>query len=182
LTLSLKKEAGNDNVDYGWIRVDIPEDITKQCIEFGKEIPEEELYIEEDNDKDWGFGREVESHITVKYGLHTKDEEEVKSVLEGQKGGEVELSNIGIFENDDYDVVKVDIKSPDLHRLNKQISDNLEATDSHPTYHPHITIAYVKPGEGKKYKGSDKLSGKKFSFDKVVFEDSDDNPTTIQLD
>ena len=110
------------------------------------------------------------------------DEEEVKKVLEGQKGGEAELSNIGIFENDDYDVVKVDIKSPDLHRLNKQLSDNLENTDEHPVYHPHLTIAYVKSGEGKKYKGSNKLSGKKFSFNKVVFEDSDDNPTTIELD
>lgn len=174
----LKKEADRNNTTYGWISIDIPKEISKYCVEFGEEIPDEELYVEEDGE----FGRETESHITVKYGLHTKDAEEVKEVLEGQEGGEVELSNINIFKNDDYDVVKIDIKSKDLHRLNKQISDNLKATDSHPVYHPHITIAYVKPGEGKKYKGSDKLNGKKFSFDKVNFEDSDDKATTIKLD
>ena len=29
--------------------------------------------------------------------------------------------------------------------------DNFENTQTFPEYHPHMTLAYVKPGTGKKY-------------------------------
>jgi hypothetical protein len=37
------------------------------------------------------------------------------------------------------DVLKVDIDSPDLHRLNGKIAEALPNTDTHPEYKPHAT-------------------------------------------
>jgi len=63
---------------------------------------------------------------------------------------EVNLSGISIFENPEFDVVKFDVNSKLLTKLNT-LMKQLPHTSTFPEYHPHITIAYVKKGEGNKY-------------------------------
>jgi 2'-5' RNA ligase len=65
--------------------------------------------------------------------------------------------------------------------LNKFISDSTECTDSHPDYKPHITLAYVKAGEGAKYAGDDSLEGIPLSFDTLIFSGKDKERTEIPL-
>lgn len=66
-------------------------------------------------------------------------------------------------------MLKVDVNSPDLHRLNKLVTSLSPTEDSHPVYTPHLTIAYLKPGRGKKYAGDAALNGTKLSFTGVLF-------------
>lgn len=61
------------------------------------------------------------------------------------------VRGVGTFQTPEYDVVFAEVESDDLVRLNKTLAQ-MPHTDTHPTYHPHITIGYVKSGLGAKYK------------------------------
>lgn len=130
-------------------------------------------------------GREAQPHITVKYGLHTNEVKEVRPLIENEAPVTVKLGKISIFPASetkaDYDVVKIDVDSPQLHALNKKISDALPHTNTHPEYKPHITLAYVKAGEGKTFAGSHELEGKEITLDKIAFSDKQEKQAEIQL-
>ncbi len=162
-------------------QVDLPPSIATKLIALGKSIPDEELAED---------GRESEAHITVKYGLHTADARKVKNALEGEPPIKLTLGKVSIFPaketetqrgGDQYDVVKVDVDSEDLRRLNKKISDALPHTDTFPGYKPHATIAYVKPGLGKKYAGNTALEGQTAIIHSITFSSKDGKKTEIPL-
>lgn len=98
-------------------------------------------------------GKETDSHTTVKYGLHTKDNKEIFKFCEewGKFPINVKLHNFSIFENEEYDVLKLEVSSKPLRDLNKKICDEFEFTDSYQDYNPHTTLAYLKKGFGKVY-------------------------------
>lgn len=173
--------------DYAWLSLPLPKELTKEVINYGKDIPEEDLYIAKDKEKqdihgkDWKFGRETNIHITVKWGIKNDDKEQPLEVFKNEKGGEVELGEINYFDNDDYDVLIIEVKSKDLTRLNKK-SEELECKESsHKEYKPHVTIAYLKKGLGDNYKGNKSFKGKIFKFNEILFEDSNDKGTNIKL-
>lgn len=135
-------------------------------------------------------GREDEHHVTVKYGLHTQDPEDVRHIVEGFGPVVARLGKVSLFpasessahkeQDEQYDVVKVDIDSPDLRRLNRLLCKSLEHTDTHPNYKPHVTLAYVKPGLGKKYVGKG-LGGHEVHLNLLTFSDREGNRTEIGL-
>lgn len=130
-----------------------------------------------------GDGRETEPHITLKYGLHDDNPAALKKALVGEGPIKAMIGKVSIFKGEDSDVVKLDIDSPALHRLNAKVSDALPHTDTHPDYTPHMTLAYVKPGEGQKYVGKsiEGLTGKEVSFPAVMFSAKDRSKTHIPL-
>lgn len=93
-----------------------------------------------------GDGRETDPHITVKYGIHGSNAAGVRRILTKERPIKYKLGKISKFELSDMDVVKIEITSPDLHRINSKIKAAVACTDTHPTYQPHATIAYVKKG------------------------------------
>jgi 2'-5' RNA ligase len=106
--------------------------------------------IYDDETKDYGL--EHNPHVTLLYGL--KNEISV-NYLKDYLGYltsniEIKLVGISIFENDNYDVVKFTVESDDLKQINKKLN-KLPNKQTYPEYVPHITIAYVKPSQGKKY-------------------------------
>ena len=132
---------------------------------------------------DWN-PRETEPHITVKYGLHTNNVDDVREIISAQRPFTVKLGKTSIFpakEGSDYDVVKIDVDSPELHAINKAIAENTKVTDTHPTYQPHVTIAYVKKGEGQKYVGNTDFEGKTLTFNSIAFSDKDGKMVEIPL-
>lgn len=105
-----------------------------------------------DLNKDKG-GIEERPHLTLLYGLHKEvTDEQIKSVLNDIESPlEIEINGVDIFENDDFDVVKFNIKKTNqLQEIHDKLSE-LPNTNNFPDYNPHITIAYVKKGKGKKY-------------------------------
>lgn len=123
-------------------------------------------------------------HVTVKYGLHTRNPCEVKEVIRQYPKSLISavLTSISLFVHEAQDVVKVGVDSPDLHLFNQILSTNLKVTDTFPKYDPHLTLAYVKTGYGKQYAGSDVFAGQVLVFKEVFFSDAEGNITTFLLE
>jgi len=96
-------------------------------------------------------GFEREPHITVKYGIHSDDPAQVRHVLRNQGPVAVSIGQTSLFETPDYDVLKLEVQGAELIDVNRRIVDTIPNTETHPEYIPHVTIAYLKPGTGRKY-------------------------------
>jgi 2'-5' RNA ligase/DNA polymerase III epsilon subunit-like protein len=130
---------------FGCVMIEVP---VSNWNEITSHIDPEDIYAPDDT-----HGIQENPHLTLLYGIHPEvTPEEVKSVFENYKGDiQIKVDGIGIFENKDFDVVKFNVK-PDgtLQELHDRLS-KLPNSDEFPNYTPHITIAYVKRGTGKKY-------------------------------
>ena len=167
--------------DHSSTQVNLKDKEAGAIVSFGKSIPESEIYSEPNDDS---YGREGEPHITVKYGLSTVNADDVKPILKDVGPITAKFGKVSIFENEKYDVVKVDIDSPEMKAINEKIAK--EADISLPAgetfdYSPHATIAYVKPGMGKKYVGDKAFEGKEVTFDSLTFSGRDGKMVDIPL-
>lgn len=169
-----KKTEGQ--IEYGCLMLYLNIDVWNKITSI---IKKEDLF--EKNDE---YGIETEPHLTILYGFHDSVTAEktfdlYKETVE-LKPIEVKTDGISIFENEEFDVVKLDVESKLLTKLNGVMKE-LPNTSTYPEYHAHITIAYVKKGEGKKYV-------KKFSKEqilkgnKLVFSTKKEENTTLSLD
>jgi len=166
----IKESSG---YEYGCVMVEVP---VSNWDEITSYIDPEDVYTGGDD----SHGIQENPHVTILYGLHKGvTEDEVKSVFEGfTESINIEVDGIGIFENKDYDVVKFNV-NPDgaLQKLHDKLSE-FPNSNEYPDYKPHITIAYVNKGTGKKYvkpdykykvKNVDKITYSLASGEKVHF-------------
>lgn len=166
-------EAGT--YKFSSTQVNLPTDVVARVKKLAKAIPDKDLAAD---------GREDTPHVTIKYGLHTNDAEDVAQLLADEPPVTVTFGATSFFpdvEDGTADAVKLDISSPDLRRLNKKIADALKNTESYPTYKPHATVAYVKPGLGQTYAGNAELKGQTATIDRVRFSAKDGSQTDIRL-
>lgn len=120
-----------------------------------KYIPEDILYYDGSD-----YGREMDTHATIFYGF-TPDinDEQVKGVIKNTLPFNINLLMVDVFDtNPNYDVVILKVNSPELIRLNS-ICKKFPNENEYPDYKQHITLAYVRSGEGSKYKGIKAVSG-----------------------
>lgn len=157
---------------YSSTQLDLNGPLKDAVLRAAAKIPEADLHEK---------GRETNPHVTVKYGLHGDDPEAIRAVVESHAPIKVRLGATSIFKGAEHDVVKADVKSPELHALNKAIADAAPHTDTHPEYQPHATLAYVKPGKGEKYAGKKTLVGRSAVIDRVQFSDRSGKITEIEL-
>lgn len=112
-------------------------------------VREEDVYNTETN----SYGLEYEPHVTLLFGIHDYvNSDQFKKLLVPIRHIKCKAHKISIFENKDFDVVKFDIEGNYLHKINQDLRNNIDYTTSYPEYHPHMTIGYVNPGAGRKYK------------------------------
>jgi 2'-5' RNA ligase len=145
LNSNLLKEKAGDSYSKGcaMIYFEFP-----NISEFHEMISEEDLYTMEG---DRSYGLEDEPHITLLYGLAKEvTPEEVFEKIKDFKINEISLTKVSSFNNDNYDVLKWDVDSPILFKMNSALVELPHETDF-PNYHPHATIAYLKPGSAAKY-------------------------------
>lgn len=170
--------------DFSSTQFDLPPEHAAALHELAAKIPDGALNTE-------AGGRETEPHITVKYGLHGNEPQKVRALLADQPPITVTLGKTSIFPADEKatqrggadvsDVVKVDVDSPELHALNKKIADALPHTDTFPEYKPHATVAYVKPGLGKRFAGDASVAGRTMTLDRLTFSGQDGKKIEIPL-
>lgn len=90
-------------------------------------------------------------HVTILYGLDINvSTEQVKEKIKDIRIDEIIVTGMSLFENDN-DVLKLDVFA-DYQML--EMRDRLKELpneEKYPEYNPHITLAYLISGEGKKY-------------------------------
>ncbi len=170
----------NTKYSFSSTQINLPKDLADSIIKWGKEtIPDNEIFKDP---SDPSFGREDEIHVTVLYGIHSDSSLESKKLIDREKPFTIELGKIGVFTtNDQFDVVKINVNSPELHSLNKKLVNNLEHTNKFKEYQPHITVAYLKKGKGWKYQGNNVFNGKLFQVDHVYFSSKNGKKTKIEV-
>lgn len=150
-------------------------DLGKDIKAIQSEIDKEDLYDED------GSGLEKEFHITILYGIHEQNPDAVKEEIEFEPM-EYELTGLSLFETDDYDVLKCTVKSKDLRKWNKECTQTLDFTNNYPEYKPHLTVAYLNPGTGKKYiKHKSKIFNKAKTSNTIIFSNADSKKTKYSV-
>ena len=96
---------------------------------------------------------ETDSHITIVYGLDNdvfmKD---INTKLIPIKDIIMIPYNLSIFYNDKYDVLKCDISTMQLKNIHDELVQEFKINETYETYHPHMTIAYIKKCKADKFK------------------------------
>lgn len=136
--------------------------------EIQDKLNKDELYIE-DNGR-FSYGIEKDCHVTIAACMDNDvDIEDLKKYLKPLSTYQAYITNISSFKNEKYDVLKCDVASLPIVETNEIITKNFTLHSEYKTYHPHLTIAYVKHGVAEKYKKDNmdkliKLTPKEFWF------------------
>lgn len=162
----------NVKYDYSSVHVDVPNPLAKEIIDWGKlQVSDDDIFV---THNDPTFGREDEIHVTILYGLHSNSSKEAQELLAQTGPITVKLGKVDIFTDPfKFDVVMIEVISEDLRQLNNLLQTNVKFTNKYGAYKPHITIAYVKKGKGKKHKGLTCWQGVEFNCDYAVFSSKD---------
>lgn len=173
----LNEDRSRKSVEFGCLMAYIS---PKQCdllSDFGKILVKDKDLYKEGNE----YGRDDEAHVTIRYGF-TADltKEEINEIIKDVKSFTIKLKSISIFKasgDKKYDVVKFDVESDILTKLNKK-SGKYPNEQSFPNYHPHVTIAYVKKGS---FKNETKDISIEVTVDKIVYSPMKGEKKSIKL-
>lgn len=129
-------------------------------------------------------GRIADPHVTVRYGLHTRDVAEVTAALEGESPVKATFGQTSVFQAEGYAVIIVRVESEGLRSLNARLAEELDHTDTHPEYVPHATVAYVKADkwtEALALRYANFMEGREATFDRVTYSNQEGARSTINL-
>ena len=144
-TEKLHKAADNNpgKRKYGSVHWLVPEDSELYSLQqmLGQMIPDEKLAA---------WGREIEPHITLRYGLLDNEYSELIPYLQNLQPFEAKLGELMSFPPSDHSDLAAPIifriESNQLHVVNAELTGvaifNPSDFDS---FQPHLSVAYVKP-------------------------------------
>jgi len=160
----------------------IPDGVASLVRGYANSIPDEDIYTEEGDDD---YGREEFVHITVKWGFLDSDPAPVQDGLGDWGPITATLREVSAFHGEEYVVLKVDVDSPDLEDMHRFCKEEFPNKETHPDYHPHVTIAYLKANSQDPYYYEKYFTGMfdgiELTFDELVFSAGDDQKVPISL-
>lgn len=159
---------------YSSTQFDLPPELAKHVQKAAKQIPDFALH---------GDGREKNSHVTLKYGIHADTADDIRNVVSSHPAFKITLGKVSHFpDSGDGDVIKAEVHSPELHALHHKIAKATPTVTTHPDYKPHVTLSYVAKGLGKSLASRiSGLEGKEAMVDKIIFSSKNGKRETIPL-
>jgi hypothetical protein len=131
-----------------------------------------------------GKGRELFPHVTCKFGVLNAPEL-LASILALYQPFTMTLGGVVAFEVTEHSEgtapIVVEVKSPDLEQLHKDIDLAMAAKLDDFTYRPHLTLAYVLPESAKQFEGSNILAGLQIQVKTIALSDPDGNQVEYPL-
>lgn len=113
--------------------------------------PEDLMTVDPEDGRYLGF--ENEAHVTLLFGFTDMDYDKANLIVNTALQyhyEDVRLEGVGLFENKNYDVLKFNAVNKTLNEVNERLR-SFPHDSKFPDYKPHLTIAYLKSGTGKKY-------------------------------
>ena len=118
-------------------------------LELQRQIDPKDLSVSQ---KAFTYGLETEPHVTIAPCLRNNVKlDNLKKFLLPLDEYTIELVNLEVFENKDFDVLHFVVKSDALHSTYNVFAENYKVGGKYPDYNPHITVAYLKKGKGRAY-------------------------------
>jgi len=159
-------------------QVNVPDNIAGKLEQFSKAlIPDEDLA---------GKGREMQAHITLKYGVD-EDAEGLRRAVQGVTPFPVTFGKLHVFTPSEASEgtapIVIEVVGSGLKTLKEKIDAEIgNRPDNFPDYQPHITLAYVKPDVSQKYEGLDGLKGISFMVREVALSRKSETQEVVQLE
>jgi hypothetical protein len=148
--------------------------LVKQFCQFV--IPDKYVYDKE------GYGRDSNIHTTILYGIETPLSPLQRLYLNNYPSFQVELGQISFFNNDEFDVMKIEVKSESLVKLNNELKYKVDYQNHYPKYEPHCTICYLKKNTYHKLNFMENyFYGKPFTVNTVEFVSRDGSRELLRL-
>ena len=97
-------------------------------------------------DVDFEFDKYV--HITVAFGININTDINLIKEIIKNRPSYFQITELSLFENNNFDIIKFDVMSSDLRILNHIIKSKMEVKSTYNEYHPHLTVAYAPKGMG----------------------------------
>ena len=167
--------------DYSCLMARMPDPIASNVQSIAAAIPPEFIYQTPDGER----GRAKDIHVTVLYGIHTTNLDEVLPLVAGMAPLRATLGRTSAFYNPECIALKVNMQSRDLVNLNNLIRRSLQYTSIYPNYIPHVTIAYLKKDDKNPYYYRDYMTddfeGTEVVLDELVFSTPSGRKETIRL-
>lgn len=131
-----------------------------------------------------GNGRELDPHVTVKYGVDP-NLEALESVLSRFQPFTITLGRVQVFPVSDHSEgtapVIVEVISPELRQLHDEIGAVIGSKPDDFPYQPHLTLAYVSPDAASKYAGDDTFEGLTILVSSIALTDLDGEQVEVAL-
>jgi len=163
----------------GTTQYNLPEDLSARVQFLGESIPDSALAES---------GRETDPHLTIRYGIQDDPQvaiPKIRQALAGQAPITVRLGETSLFpDRGDGEVLKIDLdQSPELEGIRDALAqsgiDHIPDKGDKLGYSPHITVAYLKPGEGQNHIGPSPLTGQEMVIDRIWVGDRNGNQYEI---
>lgn len=162
---ALIEESPITTYDYGALLLDIVD--SPLLYEWTlQNVSEEDLFIDQSIGID---GYNSDYHITLLYGIKTGDVNDIYDVIKHLNPIECKGVKIKIFKKRKYDVITLQVTSPELFKANQELSSKIDHVDFFDSFQPHITLAYVKKNSYDHLAGDAFFLGKTFNGNQMDF-------------
>jgi hypothetical protein len=156
----------------------MPPEIAKLVKDYQSNIPSSSLNIKEG-------GLEDRPHVTILYGLEDQNAENVQKIFNNFGTVTVWLGKVKAFLASETgkatDILYVEVLGREVDILHLLVSAYLPSVSTNPFFKPHMTIAYLNPGEATSFIGCDCFEEQSVIVDKMEFADVNEDFTAVNL-
>jgi hypothetical protein len=162
---------------------DCQPDLSEEFAAIQKQIPQEAVYEKHPYQTDFPDGREMKPHTTVFYGIKNGDDmDPIREHCSQLDPISFKIGNISVFRNDNkpYDVLKVEVISPQMKELHYWIKDNFDNVCEF-DFNGHMTLAYIQKDTCQDIEGPCDWTGAEYTCDVLDFSHAQDGHFKLPL-